>query len=114
VASIQPAEPAEQSVRRPAEQVRRWWQAYRRLTKLGFPRRFQIVQFPNVPLVTAFVAGAARHLVAGAGRPYLTSVAYLAMTVWAYEELVHGSNWFRHLLGLGFVIIVVIRVTHAV
>jgi hypothetical protein len=113
VASIQRVEPAEQSARRPGDQVRRWWQAYQRLTRLGFPQRFQIVQFPNVPLLTAFLAGGARHFVAGAGRPYLTSVAYLAMTVWAYEELVHGSNWFRHLLGVAFVIIAVVRVAHA-
>jgi hypothetical protein len=26
------------------------------------------------------------------------------MSIWAYEELMHGVNWFRHLLGLGYVI----------
>jgi hypothetical protein len=40
-------------------------------------------------------------------------VSYLALTIWAYEELVHGVNWFRHLLGLAYVIIVVVRVAHA-
>jgi hypothetical protein len=29
---------------------------------------------------------------------------YLAMVIWAYEELVDGVNWFRHLLGLAYVI----------
>jgi hypothetical protein len=24
--------------------------------------------------------------------------------IWAYEELLQGVNWFRHLLGLGYVI----------
>ena len=28
----------------------------------------------------------------------------LAMVIWAYEELVDGVNWFRHLLGLAYVI----------
>ena len=24
------------------------------------------------------------------------AISHLAMTIWAYEELVHGVNWFRH------------------
>jgi hypothetical protein len=40
-------------------------------------------------------------------------VSYLAMTVWAYEELVHGVNWFRRLLGLVYLIVMVMRVAHA-
>jgi hypothetical protein len=31
-----------------------------------------------------------------------------------FQELVHGSNWFRHLLGLGFAAVIVIRVVHAI
>jgi hypothetical protein len=31
-------------------------------------------------------------------------VSYLALAIWAYEELVHGVNWFRHLLGFAYVI----------
>jgi len=26
------------------------------------------------------------------------------MTIWAYEELVHGVNWFRHSLGLAYIV----------
>jgi hypothetical protein len=89
------------------------WAAYKRLTQLGFPRRFPIVQFPNLPLIIAFVAGQAAGFVHGAQHPYLQSVAYLAMSIWAYEELVHGVNWFRHLLGLTYVVILVVRVAHA-
>ena len=36
------------------------------------------------------------------------------MTIWAYEELVHGVNWFRRLLGLAFVILLIVRVARAV
>jgi len=32
------------------------------------------------------------------------AVSYLAMTIWAYEELVDGVNWFRHLLGLFYIL----------
>jgi len=35
------------------------------------------------------------------------------MAIWAYEELVHGVNWFRRLLGLAYVILLVVRVANA-
>jgi hypothetical protein len=38
------------------------------------------------------------------------AVGFLAMTIWAYEELARGTNWFRRLLGLAFVVILVERV----
>jgi hypothetical protein len=49
----------------------------------------------------------------GAQYPYLASVSYLAMTIWAYEELARGVNWFRHLLGFAYAIIMVLRVARA-
>jgi hypothetical protein len=90
------------------------WHGYQRLTQLGFPPHFQIVQFPNLPLIIGFVAGTASGMVHGTAHPYLAAVGYLGMTVWAYEELVHGSNWFRHLLGLGYTALLVVRVAHAI
>jgi hypothetical protein len=91
----------------------RAWQAYQRLTALSFPRRFPIVQFPNLALIVAFAAGWAARFLHGSAHSYAVAVAYLAMTIWAYEELVHGVNWFRHLLGLVFVILLIMRVAHA-
>lgn len=88
--------------------------AFKRLTTLGFPRRFPIVQFPNLPLIGAFLAGEAGRLVRGPNHSFAASVAYLAMTIWAYEELVHGVNWFRRLLGLMYLIVLVVRIAHAV
>jgi hypothetical protein len=35
------------------------------------------------------------------------------MTIWAYEELAHGVNWFRRLLGATYAVIMVVRVAHA-
>jgi hypothetical protein len=87
--------------------------AYKRLTQLSFPRSFPIVQFPNLPLAVALIAGEAANLMRGSGHAYATSVSYLALTVWAYEELTHGVNWFRRLLGVVFVGVVVVRVAHA-
>ncbi len=89
------------------------WAGFKRLTQLSFPRRFPIVQFPNLPLIVAFLAGEAASLTIGSEHTYAASVSYLAMTIWAYEELVHGVNGFRHLLGLAYAIILVVRVARA-
>jgi hypothetical protein len=89
------------------------WRAFKRLTQLGFPPRFPILQFPNVPLILAFVAGEAAKYLNGSAHTYAAATAYVALAIWAYEELVHGVNWFRQLLGLAYVIIVVVRIAHA-
>lgn len=86
------------------------WLAFKRLTEFGFPRRFPIVQFPNLPLIVAALAREADKFLDGSAHSYAASVSYLAMTIWAYEELVHGVNWFRRLLGLAYVILLVVRV----
>jgi hypothetical protein len=95
------------------ERLLRAWLACKRLTGLSFPRRFPIVQFPNLPLIVAVLAGAAGKFLDGSAHSYAASVSYLAMTIWAYEELVHGVNWFRRLLGLAYVILLVVRVASA-
>jgi hypothetical protein len=87
--------------------------AYERLTGLSFPRRFPIAQFPNLPLIVAILAGEIGTFLDGRAHSYAESVSYLAMTIWAYEELVHGVNWFRRLLGLAFIILLVVRGAHA-
>ncbi len=89
------------------------WLAYQRLTEFSFPRRFPIVQFPNLLLIVAFLAGEAGKFLDGSANSYAASVSYLAMTIWAFEELVYGVNWFRRLLGLAFVILLIVRVAHA-
>ena len=76
----------------------------RRVMQFGWPRGFPIVQFPNVALLTAFASGQAAAMIHGVGHDDAAAVSYVAMTIWAYEELVHGVNWFRHLLGLVYII----------
>jgi len=95
------------------ERLLRVWLAYKRLTELSFPLRFPVVQFPNLPLIVALLAGEAGTFLGGSAHSYAASVSYLAMTIWAYEELVHGVNWFRRLLGLAYVILLVVRVAGA-
>jgi len=80
------------------------WQGYKRLTQIGFPRRFVIVQFPNAPLIVAFIAGEVGRYTHGSGHAYASALSYLALAIWAYLELAEGVNWFRRLLGLGYAI----------
>jgi hypothetical protein len=76
------------------ERLLRAWQAYKRVTGLSFPRRFPIVQFPNLLLIVAVLAGEAGKFLDGSAHSHAASVSYLAMAmaIWAYEELVHGST----------------------
>jgi hypothetical protein len=62
------------------------------------------VQFPNAPLIVAFVSGLLASHLHGAPHADAQAVSYLATFTWAYQELVDGVNWFRHLLGLTYVI----------
>ncbi len=75
-----------------------------RVRQFSWPRGFPLVQFPNVPLIVAFIGGVAANMMHGAGHRDALAVSYLAMALWAYEELVDGVNWFRHLLGLVYVV----------
>jgi hypothetical protein len=89
---------------RPLLSSRAIWRGFKRLTQFGWPRRFVIVQFPNAPLVIAFLAGELAKHTHGSAHAYASSVSYLALVIWAYLELVEGVNWFRRLLGLTYVI----------
>ena len=40
----------------------------------------------------------------GSAHADAAAVSYLALAIWAYEELTDGVNWFRHLLGLAYAI----------
>jgi hypothetical protein len=92
---------------------RRLWRRFKHLRKLGWPRDFPIVQFPNAPLIAAFLAGAAADRAHDPGHAYLAAISFLAFGIWAYEELLHGANWFRHLLGMAAAVILVVHLAHA-
>jgi hypothetical protein len=85
-----------------------------RLSRLEFPQRFPIVQFPNPPLAVALISGAAADLTEAAVHRYLESISWLALAVWAWRELTEGVNWFRRLLGLTFSVLLVVRVARAI
>ncbi len=78
--------------------------AYQRLRGWSWPRRYPLIQFPNAPLILAFVAGQATGRLHGAAHDDAWAIAYLSMIVWAYGELARGVNRFRNLLGLFYAI----------
>lgn len=84
-----------------------------RVREFGWPHDFPIVQFPNVPLLAAFAGGEAAAVIHDGGHVAAAVVSYAAMTIWAYEELVDGVNWFRHLLGLVYIISTVAHIALA-
>lgn len=69
-------------------------------SRLSWPRRFPLVQFPNLPLALALLARLAARSLQGRERAGAEAVGFAAMSVWAYEEMRHGENWFRRLLGV--------------
>ncbi len=90
------------------------WRTIKRLPEIGYPRNFPIVQFPNLPLAVGLLGGLAAGATTGSAHRYALSLSYLGISVWAYEELAHGVNWVRRLLGLVFVAVMVARVAHLV
>jgi hypothetical protein len=86
---------------------------FRRLTQLSFPRSYPIVQFPNAPLILAFVAGMVAQYSRGREHSGAQAVSYLSMAVWAYLELFQGVNTFRRLLGLVYTVSTAVHLASA-
>ncbi len=74
--------------------------SYRDLSKLGWPKRYPLVQWPNPPLIVALLASVVGWFVSGDVQDYVTAIGIIGITVWAWEEAVDGVNLFRHALGL--------------
>ena len=89
------------------------WRAFRRLTQLSLPRSYPIVQFPNAPLVLAFISGLVAHYAHGQAHSDAQAVSYLSTALWAYLELFQGVNAFRRLLGLTYTISTAIHLATA-
>lgn len=77
----------------------------------GWPRRFPVAQFPNLPLLIAFAGWALAAVASGQAHAVGRAIFTIALGVWAWEEAVHGVNWFRHLLGAGALIWLVVRLS---
>jgi hypothetical protein len=97
----------------PEPWTKRLHRAWRWLLAFSFPRQFPLIQFPNLPLALAFVAGQIASRVHGSVHVYAVGLSYLSMAVWAYLELFEGVNWFRRLLGAFYVASTTIHLEHS-
>lgn len=77
-------------------------------------RGYTVGQFPNPPLWTALTAFLAGYLTGGTVHDLARAIFYVALTVWAYEEIAHGVNGFRRALGAVALGLIVVAVTRAV
>ena len=65
----------------------------------GWPKRFPVAQFPNPPLLLAFLGLGCAAADVGGRKDLGRSVFAVGASVWAWEEAVSGTNWFRRSLG---------------
>lgn len=79
-------------------------------------RGHTVGQRPNAPLWTAIVALAIALVSGGSGvvADVSRAVFYLAVAIWAYEELVRGVNRFRRSLGAVALLVVLIGLSRAI
>jgi hypothetical protein len=63
--------------------------------------RLTVAQWPNLPLALYLVTAAASKIFRPSGDPatFLRVVGFVALVVWALDELIRGVNPFRRILG---------------
>ncbi len=62
-----------------------------------------IFQTPNPPLIIAIIGFIVKEISSGLLQRIGATIFYLAIIIWAYEEIKNGVNWFRK--GLGIVVL---------
>jgi hypothetical protein len=62
-------------------------------------KNFVIFQFPNLYLWVMIISWPFSRFATGLVQSVSRTVFITATIIWSYEEIVHGVNWFRKLLG---------------
>jgi hypothetical protein len=77
---------------------------------------YTVGQVPNPPLWVALAAVLVALLTDDGStvNDLARAVFYVALTIWAYEEVAHGVNGFRRILGTVALLLIVIAVARAV
>lgn len=70
--------------------------------------RFIIAQFPNKWLWIMIITWPLSHIMPGQYGVLAKTVFYVAAVIWSYEEIINGVNWFRNLLGMGVMMMVMV------
>jgi len=68
---------------------------------------FVIAQFPNKWLWIMIITWPLSYFLTGDYAHLTKSVFYVVAVIWAYEEIVRGVNWFRNLLGVMVMVMVI-------
>lgn len=79
----------------------------------GWPSRFVLVQFPNLPLIVSLTGSVVARLADGRAADYADATSRLGLAVFAYLELTDGANWFRRVLGGGVLVWLVMTLGRA-
>lgn len=77
-------------------------------------RGYTVGQSPNPPLWTALAALIVSTLASGAVHDLARAIFYLALTVWAYEEVTDGVNGFRRALGVVALLLIAAAIARAI
>ena len=79
-------------------------------------RGYTVGQFPNPPLWIALATFLIALLTSEGStvNDLARAVFYVALTVWAYEELANGVNGFRRSLGAVALVLIVVAIARAV
>jgi hypothetical protein len=59
-----------------------------------------IIQKPNPSLSIALVSYAISAFTSGILHRMGSTVFFIAISIWSYQEIVSGVNWFRRILGI--------------
>jgi hypothetical protein len=85
---------------------------WRRLQR-GWPPSFPLVQFPNAPLALALAGALTARLADGRAHDLGRAAFFVAGGAWAGDEIAHGDNWFRRLLGAGALVYLIVGAANA-
>ena len=78
--------------------------------KHGWPARYPLVQFPNVPLLVAVAGLLVAGMAEGAVHDIARGTFFAGLAVWAWLELTAGVNWPHRVLGGAGLLYVVVQV----
>lgn len=67
-----------------------------------------LIQFPNKLLWIMIASWLVSHFSTGYVYAFSRSIFIASGIIWSYEELIHGINWFRKLLGLAVMLVFIL------
>ncbi len=80
----------------------------------GWPARYPLVQFPNLPLLAALAGWLVAALTDGDVHDYARATFYTGLAAWAWKELEDGDNLARRLIGAAGIVFVIVKIAEAI